>query len=280
MASRLRELVPDDRLVVAESGVREPRQIGRWRAQGFDARAGRRGLRAVGGPCRHRSVVRGGRSSARRSRQRRSPTVREDLRGDRCGRCPGRGPCRRRRDRPQLRPGHAKGAIAERGRRPRPPGPRGRDLRCAPADRRDHGRCLAGRARGDRGGGRSRRDPVQRVRVRRPGGRRPGARSGRSSTCRRRRPGTRARRRRRDRLPWPGLPGGGCDPDPARHRRRTASGRDRRPRGRGAGGGRRPRAPRDACRRPRSGQRVRRPPGHRRDRRGRRVRRGTPTELR
>ena len=36
-ASRLRELVPDDRLVVAESGVREPAQIGRWRAQGFDA---------------------------------------------------------------------------------------------------------------------------------------------------------------------------------------------------------------------------------------------------
>ncbi len=36
-ASRLRALVPDDRLVVAESGVREPAQIARWRAQGFDA---------------------------------------------------------------------------------------------------------------------------------------------------------------------------------------------------------------------------------------------------
>ena len=37
MASRLRELVPDDRLVVAESGVRDPERVRRWRAQGFDA---------------------------------------------------------------------------------------------------------------------------------------------------------------------------------------------------------------------------------------------------
>src|SRR4051794_41098416 len=36
-AVRLRELVPDDRLVVAESGVRDASTIGRWRATGFDA---------------------------------------------------------------------------------------------------------------------------------------------------------------------------------------------------------------------------------------------------
>jgi tryptophan synthase beta chain len=36
-AGRLRALVPDDRLVVAESGVREAATIRRWRAQGFDA---------------------------------------------------------------------------------------------------------------------------------------------------------------------------------------------------------------------------------------------------
>ncbi|HEY6569489.1 MAG TPA: hypothetical protein VIZ22_04325, partial [Candidatus Limnocylindrales bacterium] len=36
-AVRLRELIPGDRLAVAESGVRDPSTVARWRATGFDA---------------------------------------------------------------------------------------------------------------------------------------------------------------------------------------------------------------------------------------------------
>ncbi len=35
-AEQLRDLVPDDRIVIAESGVREPATVARWRARGFD----------------------------------------------------------------------------------------------------------------------------------------------------------------------------------------------------------------------------------------------------
>ncbi|HEY8868670.1 MAG TPA: tryptophan synthase subunit beta [Candidatus Limnocylindrales bacterium] len=36
-AERLRELLPDDRIAIAESGLRDPATISRWRAIGFDA---------------------------------------------------------------------------------------------------------------------------------------------------------------------------------------------------------------------------------------------------
>ena len=47
-AVRLRAEVPDDRLVVAESGVREPATVAGWRAVGFDAALDRRGAHATG----------------------------------------------------------------------------------------------------------------------------------------------------------------------------------------------------------------------------------------
>nr|MBA3778800.1 bifunctional indole-3-glycerol phosphate synthase/phosphoribosylanthranilate isomerase [Chloroflexota bacterium] len=36
LAARLRELIPDDRLVIAESGARDPAQLAEWRGLGFD----------------------------------------------------------------------------------------------------------------------------------------------------------------------------------------------------------------------------------------------------
>ena len=36
-AETLRTSIPDDRIVIAESGVREPALLRRWRALGFDA---------------------------------------------------------------------------------------------------------------------------------------------------------------------------------------------------------------------------------------------------
>ena len=61
-ADRLRALVPDDRLVIAESGVREPETIARWRALGFDAALVGEGLmRATDPTAAARSFVAAGR---------------------------------------------------------------------------------------------------------------------------------------------------------------------------------------------------------------------------
>ena len=65
-AGRLRELVPDDRLVIAESGVRDPATVARWRALGFDGALVGEALMRVGGPgCRRRCVRRGRRVPGR-----------------------------------------------------------------------------------------------------------------------------------------------------------------------------------------------------------------------
>ena len=62
-AGRLRPAIPDDRLVVAESGVREPATVARWRAQGFDAALVGEALVRAGDPeSAARSFVAAGRS--------------------------------------------------------------------------------------------------------------------------------------------------------------------------------------------------------------------------
>ena len=60
-AARLRELVPDDRLVIAESGVRDPALVARWRAVGFDgALVGEALVRAVDPAAAARAFVAAG----------------------------------------------------------------------------------------------------------------------------------------------------------------------------------------------------------------------------
>jgi tryptophan synthase beta subunit len=60
-AARLRELVPDDRLIIAESGVREPAIVARWRALGFDgALVGEALVRAADPAAAVRSFVAAG----------------------------------------------------------------------------------------------------------------------------------------------------------------------------------------------------------------------------
>ena len=63
-AIRLRGLVPDDRLVVAESGVRDAATIAAWRAVGFDAALdGCKIEQFCATLCRHRGVPRIGNKS-------------------------------------------------------------------------------------------------------------------------------------------------------------------------------------------------------------------------
>ena len=107
-ASRLRELVPDDRLVIAESGVRDAGDRCRaWRALGFDAALVGEALVRAGRPGgRRRAFVAAG-SPPARSRRTRPGAVREDLRDHRRGGRPRRGPAGRRRDRAEPGAGHA-----------------------------------------------------------------------------------------------------------------------------------------------------------------------------
>jgi tryptophan synthase beta subunit len=75
-AARLRELVPDDRLVVAESGVRDPATVARWRAVGFDAALVGEALVRAGDPAAAvRSFVAAGAAPSDPANVARRPTV-------------------------------------------------------------------------------------------------------------------------------------------------------------------------------------------------------------
>ncbi len=75
-ADRLRSLVPDDRIVIAESGVREVATVARWRALGFDgALVGEALMRASDPAAALRSFVAAGRQPADPANRDRRPFV-------------------------------------------------------------------------------------------------------------------------------------------------------------------------------------------------------------
>ncbi|MEX2184537.1 MAG: hypothetical protein WEC14_08815, partial [Chloroflexota bacterium] len=75
-ADRLRAMVPDDRLVIAESGVRDARTIARWRALGFDgALVGEALMRAADPEAAAHSFVAAGRQTDDPAESARRPFV-------------------------------------------------------------------------------------------------------------------------------------------------------------------------------------------------------------
>ncbi len=167
-AARLRELVPDDRLVIAESGVREPGIVARWRALGFDgALVGEALVRATDPAAAVRAFVAAGAAPDDPANVARRPSVKI------CGITDADGVLA------------AVGAGADAiGLNVVPGTPRELSLDEAadlarlartagapgsPARRRDHRRCVPRDPRTDRGGDRPRRRPAQRLRIDRGG---------------------------------------------------------------------------------------------------------------
>jgi tryptophan synthase beta subunit len=75
-AVRLRPLVPDDRLVIAESGVREASTVAGWRAAGFDgALVGESLMRSADPAAAARAFVSAGRAPSDPANVARTPTV-------------------------------------------------------------------------------------------------------------------------------------------------------------------------------------------------------------
>ena len=134
----LRELIPGDRLAIAESGVRDAATVARWRATGFDAALVGEALMRARRPGRRRRARSSPPAAIRADLDRRRPrAVRQDLRRHRRGRDPRRRPRGRRRHRAQLRARDAARAVDRGGRRARPARPGRRRPRAArAADRR------------------------------------------------------------------------------------------------------------------------------------------------
>ncbi len=116
-ADRLRSLVPDDRIVIAESGVRDASTIERWRALAFDGALVGEALMRADDPAAAVRSVRQRRASAQRPCQRRATALREDLRDHHRGGYVGGGPRRCRCGRTQRRRRHAARTGARRSHR-------------------------------------------------------------------------------------------------------------------------------------------------------------------
>ena len=253
-AARLREQVPDDRLVIAESGVREPATVARWRALGFDgALVGEALVRAAQPAAAAAAFVAAGRAPDDLANVARRPLVKicgvTDADGALAAVAAGADAIGL-----NVAPGTPRELAPRRGRRPGPADPVGCGRRAPPARRGRHRRCLAGPACGDHLRLRSRRRPAQRRRIdrdrkvhRTPDLEGPPPAGGRA--------GGPVAGRRRDRVARTRLPRRWRRAPPARHRRRATSGRDRNA-GRGTSrGGRRPGAAGHPGRRPGSRER-------------------------
>ncbi len=225
-AGRLRALVPDDRLAIAESGVRDAATVARWRAQGFDAALVGEALVRAGDPAAvARSFVAAGAVPDDPANVARRPLVKICGVGD-AGSALAAAALGADAIGLNLVPGTPRelsvaeaAELAERG-------PDRDGGRRATTDRRDHRGRLDDGARGDRRRRRPRRGPAQRERahrrdrVRRSAGLEGAAPAGRGAAGRR-------RGRRRGRRARPSVADRRSGAPAARHGRRPASRRDR-----------------------------------------------------
>ncbi len=112
----LRDAIPGDRIAIAESGVRDAVGDRPLAGNRLRRRARGRGADACSRPGRRRPLVRGRGPGPRRYDGSGTGADGQDLRDHRRRRCPGGGPGRGRRDRPQLRARHPARAVDRRGR--------------------------------------------------------------------------------------------------------------------------------------------------------------------